>query len=142
MSGRIVAALLAVSCAALAAVPAHAQETAGVAVINFTKFVPVAQGVVVPAGQTARFNVDARNYARVSLLVAGETRPDAGPIGLQTLFGPPLVPGAEPRPLPVGADGRIAASFVEPARGPALVIVIHNDSAADARLTISAYLAN
>ena len=122
MSRRIFATLLAVSCVALAAVPAHAQVTAGVAVSNFTKFVPVAQGVVVPAGQTARFNVDARNYGRV--------------------FGPPLVPGAEPRPLPVNADGRIALSFVEPALGPALVIVIHNDSAADARLTISAYLAN
>ena len=142
MSGRIVAALLALGCVALAAVPAHAQVTAGVAVANFTKFIPVAKGVVVPAGQTARFSVDARNYGRVSLLVAGETRPDAGPIGLQTLFGPPLVPGADPHPLPVGPDGRIAISFVEPARGPAMAIVVHNDSAADASLTISAYLAN
>ncbi len=142
MSGRIVAALLAVSCLALAALPAHAQEAASVAVINFTKFVPVAQGVVVPAGQTARFNVDARNYGRVSLLIAGETRPDAGPLAVQTLFGPPLVPASDPRPLPVNGDGRLAVSFVEPARGPAMAIVIRNDSAADARLTISAYLAN
>jgi hypothetical protein len=142
MSGKIVAALLAVGCLALTALPANAQEVAGVAVNNFTKFTPVARDVVVPAGETIRFNLDARNYGRVSLLIAGETRPEAGPIGLLTLFGPPLVPASGPRPLPVSENGRIAVSFVEPVQGPAMVIAIHNDSAAAARLTISAYLAN
>jgi len=131
-----------VGCLALAAVPAQAQEVASVAVNNFTRFTPVARDVVVPAGETARFSVDAHNYGRVSLLIAGETRPDAGPIALHTLFGPPLVPGHGPRPLPVNENGRIAVSFVEPVHGPSMVIAIHNDSAAPARLTISAYLAN
>jgi len=97
---------------------------------------------VVPAGETARFSVDAHNYGRVSLLIAGETRPEAGPIGLLTLFGPPLVPGHGPRPLPVDERGRIAVSFVEPVHGPAMVVAIRNDSTAPVRLTISAYLAN
>jgi hypothetical protein len=142
MSRKIAAALLTMGLFAMAAVPLRAQETGSVNVINFTRFTPVAQGVVVAAGQTARFNVDARNYGRVSLLIAGETRPDAGAIGLRTLFGPPLVAGSDPRPLPVGEDGRIGISFIEPVRGPIMVVVVHNDSAADARLTIGAYLAN
>ena len=142
MSGKFVVALLAVGCLALAAVPAQAQQAPGMAVINFTRFAMVARDVVVPAGETARFNLDVHNYGRVSLLVAGETRPQAGPIGLQTLYGPALVPAAGPRPLPVGEDGHIAVSFVEPVLGPMMVIAVHNDSAADAHLTISAYLAN
>jgi hypothetical protein len=144
MSGKTVAVLLTVGCLALAAVPARAQEqgVAGVAVVNFTRFTAVARDVVVPAGKTVRFNLDSRNYGRVSLLIAGETRPQAGPIGLLTLFGPPLVPASGPRPLPVNEDGRIAVSFVEPVLGPAMVIAVHNDSQADARLTIGAYLAN
>jgi hypothetical protein len=142
MSGRIAVALLAVIGLALTAVPAQAQEAPGVAVTNFTKFAPIARDAVVPAGETVRYNLDARNYGRVSLLIAGETRPEAGRIGLQTLFGPPLVPASGPRPLPVGDNGRIAVSFVEPVHGPVMVIAIHNDSAAAARLTISAYLAN
>jgi hypothetical protein len=113
-----------------------------VAVLNFTKHAPVVRDALVPAGQTMRFSVDARNYSRVSLLVAGETRPDAGRLGLVTLFAPPLVPGGEPHPLPVGPDGRIGVSFIQPVMGPTMVIAIHNDSAADARLTIGAYLSN
>jgi len=79
MSGKTMLALLAVGCLVLAAVPAQAQEAAGVAVNNFTKFTPVARDAVVPAGETVRFNLDAHNYGRVSLLIAGETRPEAGP---------------------------------------------------------------
>jgi hypothetical protein len=141
MRGRFVAVLLVAGCLLLTAHPARAQEATGVAVINFTRFAPVAQDVVIPAGGSARFNVDARNYGRVSLLIAGETRPGAGPIAVQTLFGPPHVPGGTPHPLPVNDNGQIAVSFVEPVRGPSMVIVVRNDSAADARLTISAYLA-
>ena len=147
MTRRIVAVMLAVGFLVLSGAyaaehEAEDRELQGVAVINFTRFAPVARDIVVSAGQTARFNVRSRNYSRVSLLIAGETRPDAGPIGVRTLFGPPLVPASGPRRLPVGENGRIAASFVEPVLGPTMVIAIHNDSASDARLTISAYLAN
>ena len=140
MYGRIVSALLSVGLIASTAAPALGQ-TPDLTLVKFTKYVSVAQGVVVPAGQSVRFRVDAHNFGRVSLLVAGDTRPDAGPIALQTLFGPPLVPAGDPQPLTVGADGHIAVSFVEPVRGPSMVIAVHNDSAADAHLTIGAYLA-
>ena len=137
------AAVVALALFFVAALPAWAQTAqAGVAVLNFTKYTPVAQGAVVLAGQTRRFSVDARNYSRVSLLIAGETRPDAGRLGLVMLFGPPVVPGGEPHSLPVGPEGRIAVSFLEPVLGPAMVIAIHNDSSADARVTIGAYLSN
>jgi hypothetical protein len=144
MNRPIVAALLILGCLAFSTAGAEPQhlDADGVVVLNFTRFVPVAREVVIPAGETARYNLRSGNFGRVSLLVAGGTRPDAGHIGLRTLFGPPLVPAAGPRPLPVNENGRIAAAFVEPVLGPAMTIVIHNDSSSDARLTISAYLAN
>jgi hypothetical protein len=140
MYGRIVAALLSVGLLASTAAPALGQEP-DLTLVKFTKYVPVAKGVVVPAGQTVRFRVDSHNFGRVSLLVAGDTQPGATSIDLQTLFGPPLVPGGDPRPLTVNADGKIAVSFVEPVRGPSMVIAIHNDSTAGVTLTIGAYLA-
>ncbi len=142
MRGKGRAAVVTLGLLVAAALPAWTQTAPAVAVVNFTKYTAVAQNALVPAGQTVRFNVDARNYSRVSLLVAGETRPDAGPLGLVTLFGPPLVPGGEPHRLPAGPDGRIGVSFIRPVLGPAMVIAIHNDSAADAQLSIGAYLSN
>ena len=142
MTGRIMTVPIVVACLLLATAPTQALETTGVAVTRFTKFVPIARDAVIPAGETVRFPVDARNYARVSLLIAGDTSPGADHIGIVTLFGPPLVPAAGPRPLPIGQEGRIAVSFLEPILGPAMVIAIHNNSDADVTLTISAYLAN
>ena len=51
-------------------------------------------------------------------------------------------PASGPHPLPVNENGGIAVSFVQPVLGPAMTIIVHNDSSSDARLTISAYLAN
>ncbi len=143
MTRQIVAVLLVLGCLAVTTASAEPQlDAPGVTVLNFTKFVPVARDVMVPAGETARFNLRSGNFGRVSLLIAGGTRPDAGRLGLRTLFGPPLVPAAGPRPLPVNENGRIAVSFVQPVLGPAMTIIVHNDSSSDARLTISAYLTN
>jgi hypothetical protein len=128
--------------AAPAAAAAHGGQPQGVAVLNFTRFQPVAQDVVVPAGQTARFPVGADNYGRVSLLVSGSTTPGAGPLAIGTLYGPPLVPSGPPRPLGVDANGNVATAHVEPVLGPAMVIVVVNNSTANATLTLSAYLAN
>lgn len=135
----LLAATLALLCAAPALAGARPQE---VFVVNNTRFELVAREAVIPAGESARFEVRSDHFGRVSLLVAGSTAPGAGSPAIVTLFGPPLVPAAPPRPLRVNEDGRIRDRLIEPVFGPAMVIVVHNDTGAEATITLSAYFTN
>ncbi len=149
MSKRTLAAVTLVA-ASLAAPPIQAQAEPGdppdpqpVVVLNHTRFEPLAQDVVVPAGESRRFEARSDNFARVSLLVAGATTPgSSGAIRLATLYGPPVVPAGPPRRLAVDARGGVRGQFLEPVLGPVLFVVVGNDSSSDVTLSLSAYLAN
>ena len=142
---RATALLLVTGC--LVASTVFAQEDPGpatqpVVIVNNTRFEPVAQDVVIPPGESARFEVRSNNFARVSLLVGGTTTPGAAAPRLVTLYGPPFVPSALPRKLAVDNQGAIRGQVLEPVLGPALVIVLQNPSASPMKISLSAYLSN
>ena len=143
MMKRILAALVAVGC--LAAVPAVAQEDPppqAVVVLNNTRFEPLGEDVVIPAGQSHRFEARSGGFARASLLIGGTTRPGAGVLRVATVYGPPFVPAGPPRKLQVDGQGNVRGQVLEPVLGPAMAVIIQNDSSADATLSLSAYFAN
>jgi len=143
MMKKILAVLAAAGC--LAAVPAMAQEEPqpqAVVVLNNTRFEPLGEDVLIPAGQSHRFEVRSGGFARASLLIGGATRPGAGVLRIATAYGPPFVPSGPPRKLQVDAQGNVRGQVLEPVLGPAMVVIIQNDSSADATISLSAYFAN
>jgi len=138
MTAAIAAAVIV---AAVAPVMA-ADRTQAVVVLNNTRFEPLAHDLVIRAGESARFETRSGGFGRVSLLVAGTTVAGAtGDVKLITLYGPPVVPAGPPRPLPVDPDGNLHAGLVEPVLGPAMSVVVRNDTASDVTLSLSVYLA-
>jgi hypothetical protein len=113
-----------------------------VAVVNQTRFQSVAQDILIPAGQSHRFEVRSDGFSRVNILVAGTTTPGTmGGLKIATLYGPPFVPGGLARAVTT-PNGEIRSRVGEPVMGPAMAIVVSNETAADATLTLSAYLTN
>ena len=143
MMKRLLSVLVAAGC--LAAVPAVAQEEPppqAVVVLNNTRFELLAEAIVIPAGQSERFEVRSGGFARASLLIGGSTRPGAGVLRVATAYGPPFVPAGPPRKLQIDSQGNVRGQVLEPVLGPAMVVMIQNDSAADATISMSAYFAN
>jgi hypothetical protein len=137
---------LAAACAAVAAGTMTTAQTPPppqpVVVVNQTRFVPVAHDMVVPAGQSHRFEVRSDGFSRVSLLIAGTTTPGtSGGLKIATLYGPPFVPGGLARAV-AAPGGEIRSRVNEPVLGPAMAIVVSNETGADVTLTMNAYLAN
>lgn len=112
-----------------------------VVVVNQTRFQPVAQDVTIASGQSQRFEVRSDGFARVSVLLAGSTTPGTGGLRIATSYGPPFVPGTGVRAM-IDPAGMIRGRVLEPVLGPAMAIVVSNDSTADARISLSAYFAN
>ncbi len=143
MMKRILAALVAAGC--LAMIPAMAQEEPepqAVVVLNNTRFEPLGVDVVIPTGQSHRFEVRSGGFARASLLIGGTTTPGSGALKVATAYGPPFVPSGPPRRLQVDAQGNVRGQVLEPVLGPAMVVIVLNDSSADATLSLSVYFAN
>jgi len=136
--GLVAATLLTAGAPAMAAV----SRPQAVVVVNNTRFEPLALDRVIPAGETARFEIRSDGFGRAAVLIAGATTPGgSGVLSAATLYGPPLVPAGPPRPLHVDPDGNIRDRLVDPVLGPAMVVVIRNDTSSDVTRTLSAYLA-
>ncbi len=117
-------------------------DAEAVVVLNSARFEEIAREVVVPAGETRRFEVRAGGFARASVLAGGSTVPASGPVRLLTLYGPPHVASGLPQRLLVDREGTIHGKRLEEVLGPVMTVVIQNASSADATLTLSAYLTN
>ncbi len=150
-SGALATAIVAVCVTAMTAAPAPAQIGPR-AMTDVTSqsmdsrlpgpfhFVPLGQDVLIPAGESARFEIRSAGFSRAAVLAAGGGASEEGMIGIVTLFGPPLVPAGPPVPLGVGPGGRVAGHALSPVIGPAMVVIVNNGTTSDVTLTLSAYL--
>lgn len=103
-------------------------------------FEPIGRDIMIPAGESVRFEVRSGGFAHAAVLAAGRGGSDEGMVGLVTLFGPPLVPSGPPVPLGIGPEGRVAGHALTPVLGPLMVIIVNNGTSSDITLDLSAYL--